>query len=286
MWPLSLMSHVQVSIWHTWTSCCKKLPVVGCEAASHVYTNGQRTQGFGDFNALVCSCCDLDFASSSNIRRQLSNCLMLAFTLTVQGGNPNTKRQPTWSPWRKTQPWHSRTYGPCFGMETFGTEPVSEGLLIHDSLGLGSGLHVNLCEALIANSPVSFSAPGAAPGDHEQALPSNLGHKLLKLLPKSMPSCCTEVQPWGTFCPGVCVLRRKKRVQQLWVESKHCLMLYVGSEVWGDRPQGSEAGRAFQNHWTIFIPAPWQLHIMSEWLKLPARVSDTDQTPLLHCIDP
>lgn len=92
-------------------------------------------------------------------------------------------------------------------------EPVSEGLVIHDLLGLRPGLHVSLCEAAIPNSPASFSATGAAPGDHEQALRSNLGHKLLEPLPKSVPPRCTGVQPWEIFCPGFCVLKRKKRVR-------------------------------------------------------------------------
>lgn len=84
-------------------------------------------------------------------------------------------------------------------METFGMEPVSEGLIIRDSLGLGPGLHVVLCEAAILNSPASFLATGAAPGDHERVLPSNLGHNVLGPLPKSIPPHCTGVQPWGIW---------------------------------------------------------------------------------------
>lgn len=116
-------------------------------------------------------------------------------------------------------------------METFDTEAVSEGLIIHDLLGLGLGFHISLSEAVIPNSSVSFLTTGAAPGDHEQVLPSNVGHNLLGPLSKTMPPHCTGVQPWGISCPGFCVLRRKKRVQCLCVEVKHCLTLYVDVEV-------------------------------------------------------
>lgn len=53
-------------------------------------------------------------------------------------------------------------------------EPMSEGLVIHDLLGLRLGSLFSLCEAVILNSPVSFSMTGASSGD--QALPSHFGH--------------------------------------------------------------------------------------------------------------
>jgi len=86
--------------------------------------------------------------------------------------------------------------------------PMSEGPVTHDSLGLGPGFRVSLCEAAIPNSPASFLVTE----DHKQALPNSLGHNLLSPLPKSTPPHCTGILPWGIFCPGFCVLRRKKRV--------------------------------------------------------------------------
>lgn len=99
------------------------------------------------------------------------------------------------------------------------------------------------------------------PGDHEEALPNSLGHEheLLGPLPGSMTPCCTGVQIGNTLPGGFHVLKRWKRVQWLYVEGKHCLALYVGSKVWGEKPQSSEAGGASRTNWAIFIPSPCQL---------------------------
>lgn len=62
----------------------------------------------------------------------------------------------------------------------------------------------------------------------------------------SQDACLTAAQEpsSGIHYPGFYVLKRRKRVQWLHVEGKHCLTLYVGSEVWGEKPQSSEAGGA------------------------------------------
>lgn len=72
------------------------------------------------------------------------------------------------------------------------------------------------------------------------------------------PRMCVSLEPSsGIHYPGFYVLKRRKRVQWLHVEGKHCLTLYVGSEVWGEKPQSSEAGGAFRTTEPfLFIPAP------------------------------
>lgn len=241
-------------------------------------TNGQRTQRFGDFNTPVCNCCDLDFASNINMRQQLTTAQ--CWLSLQQCRMPTEIRKAAYLKLMKENTaiaqqnilplfWHGDLWHRACVRGSDHTWLIGVGAWVPYKLVWGCDSKL-LCKFL----------------GNWGTMSSNLGHNLLGPLSKTMHPHCTGVQPWELSCPGFCVLRRKKRVECLCVEGKHCLTLYVGVEVWGDSLQGLEARRGFLNPWTTFIHASWQLHIMSELLKLLFPMSDRGQAPLLHCTDP
>lgn len=101
-------------------------------------------------------------------------------------------------------------------------------------------------------------------------------------LPGCMRRCCTGAQLGNPLSWFLCFEEKEEGT----VAS--CRRQTLSDAVcgqWGVRRKATElrGRRGFQNHWAIFIPAPWQL---KSSLKLLFFMCDRGQVPLLHRTDP